>query len=254
MLTFKQGIRKSALLTEIKKHEDADQFIQGTYGEGSGDNFRGCAVGCSIDSINRIKGITLDPSDHAAYEKQLGIPEWLARLEDRIFEGLPVALARKWPMRFTRAIPVGVDLEPLKWHFTAFLLQENIDQVLSLELQDSLKTQVVDSIRGVLTVTEAAISTGVWDESAAESAESAAESAAWSAAWSAAESAAWSAAWSAASRRGRRSRRRGRRRSRRGRRRVGGVGGAVGGVVGGVGGGVGGVGGVVGGVGGGVGL
>ena len=37
-------------------------------------NGKGCAVGCTIHS-----------SDHAAYETELGWPEWLAHLEDSIF-------------------------------------------------------------------------------------------------------------------------------------------------------------------------
>ena len=196
---------KETMIEEIEKHRKADAIIQGTYGNKDDKEFKGCAVGCSIQSLN--KG--LDTSDHSIYEKELGIPEWLARLEDKLFEGLPVEESKKWPGDFMQAIPIGVNLEHVKYKFCVFLLKENIDRVLTLKIEDSLKEQVVSAIRDVLTLHENAINTGIWDESAARSAESAAESAArsaasaaWSAAWSAASaarSAAWSAAWSAAS-------------------------------------------------------
>src|SRR6266516_1778864 len=96
---------KTDFLTEITKHEKADQIIQGTYGEGEGDSWRGCAVGCSIHSLNRLQGKDFSTSSHKVYETELGIPEWLARLEDRIFEGLPKADAMEWPRRFAQAIP-----------------------------------------------------------------------------------------------------------------------------------------------------
>ena len=199
---------KKIFLEEIIKHRKADQIIQGTYGEENG-KWKGCAVGCSIHSLNIRLGKKYSTSDHSVYEKELGIPEWLARLEDTIFEGLPIKDAKKWPEKFAKAIPVGVNLEYIKWHFCAFLLKENIDRVLKLKISDELKEQVVKAINQVLSVHEKAIETGKWNDSAAESAARSAESAAWnaaesaarsaeSAAWNAAGSAAWSAAWSAA--------------------------------------------------------
>jgi hypothetical protein len=175
---------KEDFVCEIKKHQEADQILQGTYGKGTGKNWKGCAVGCSVRSLNRLHHKRYSTSDHAVYETELGIPEWLARLEDTIFEGLPVAEAKKWPLRFSQAVPVGADLGPVKYKFCAFILSQNIDRVLALDIADSLKEQVVSAIRGVLTLHENAIKTGVWDESAAWSAWSAAESAARSA-WSA---------------------------------------------------------------------
>jgi hypothetical protein len=176
---------KRDFVKEVKWHQDQDKIIKGTYQEGSNGDFKACAVGCSIHSLNRMKGKSYDTSKHKVYETELGIPEWLARLEDTIFEGLPDELAVKWPLRFAKAIPVGVNLEPVKWKISIFILSESIERVLGLDISDDLKKQVVDAIRDVLVVHEQAIKTGVWAESAAGSA--------WSAAWSAAESAAWSA-------------------------------------------------------------
>jgi hypothetical protein len=203
MKTFQQGVSKEQMLAEVQKHRKADQILQGTYGKENG-SWKGCAVACSLRSIDILKGkkLRVEYNQHKRYESELGIPEWLARLEDTIFEGLPKAKAELWPEQFIKAIPENVDLEPIKRKFSAYLMKENIDRVLKLNISDKLKEEVVSGIRKVLEVQETAINTGKWDESAAWSAESAAESAAQSAAESAqsaqsAQSAAWSA-WSAA--------------------------------------------------------
>jgi len=183
---------KDMFVAEIIKHRKADQILQGTYGTEESGKWKGCAVGCSIHSLNIKMGKSYATNDHSVYEKALGIPEWLARLEDALFEGLSVEESKKWPEKFAQAIPVGVNLERVKWQFCSFILKENIERVLTLNISDKLKKQVVESIQGVLVLHKNALQTGVWNESAADYARSVAESA-----WSAADSAR-SAAWSAA--------------------------------------------------------
>ena len=162
---------KDKYLLRVIAHAKADEIIKGTYWK----NGKGCAIGCTIHSSN-----------HNAYEKELGLPEWLARLEDTIFELLPNNKAKEWPRQFLESIPIGVKLDKVKWAFCAFLLRENIERVLSLKnISDTLKKQVVDAIRGALRLHESALKNDEWDQSAA-----------WSAAWSAAASAARSAAYS----------------------------------------------------------
>ncbi len=187
-------VLKKKFVAEIIKHRKADQITQRTYGEENG-KWKGCAVACSLRSLAILERERLVTTydQHAEYETKLGIPEWLARLEDTIFEGLPVEDAKKWPEQFSEAIPVGANLEPVKWKFCAVILKENIDRVLTLKIADDLKKQVVDAIQDVLSLHENAVKIGKWDESAVRSAaESAAESA-WSAAASAARSASESA-------------------------------------------------------------
>jgi hypothetical protein len=99
---------KSKLLIQLKKHFDADEIIKGKYWEGG----KGCAVGCTIYS-----------NDHTLYEKNLGLPEWLARLEDRIFEGMSNEKAKQFPIDFIAAIPIGINLNKVKWRFCAYLCQ-----------------------------------------------------------------------------------------------------------------------------------
>jgi hypothetical protein len=180
---------KESLVARMQKHIELDELVQGATGE----NGKGCTVWCALNNGDLKEGY-----NHEAFETRLGLPEWLAILQDSIFEGLKPEDAKQFSSDWPKAIPVGKDLTPVKWKFCAFILQRNIERVLTLDIPEDLKKQVVDAISGVLELNKSAAKTGVWDESAAESARSAAWSAAWSAE-SAARSAAWSAAWSAES-------------------------------------------------------
>lgn len=98
---------KSNYLARVAAHADADEIIKGKYWEGG----KGCAVGCTIHG-----------ETHQSFERELGIPQMLAWLEDVIFEGLPNRLAKTWPERFLRAINPGRDLSPVGWRFLHWLL------------------------------------------------------------------------------------------------------------------------------------
>ncbi len=102
---------KKLYVDRVIAHQKADEVVKGQYWE----NGRGCAVGCTIHSSN-----------HKAYETELGIPEWLARVEDVIFEGLPNNKAKKWPLQFLKAIKPGVDLDKAKPLFIVFVLKPNL--------------------------------------------------------------------------------------------------------------------------------
>jgi len=181
-LTYKSDPKlKTMFVKEMELHRKADDFLKGTYGTMRGKKWKGCAVGCGVKSLNQKLGKKYSTSNHKAYETELGIPEWLARLEDTIFEGLPLEDSKKWPVQFSKAIPVGKDVTKVKWQFCVYLLKENIERVLELDISDELKEQVIKSIQGSLKVNEDALNTGEWDESARSAAESAAESAARSA-------------------------------------------------------------------------
>ncbi|MEO6901566.1 MAG: hypothetical protein ABI241_00600 [Bacteroidia bacterium] len=90
---------KDKYLARLQAHYNADEIIKGKYWEDG----KGCAVGCTVHS-----------SRHKDYEHELGIPMALARLEDRIFEGLPNADAKEFPIQFLTAINVGSELS-LVW-------------------------------------------------------------------------------------------------------------------------------------------
>jgi len=162
MLAFVETtVTKPQIIKKLKDHAKADDFIKGTYWE----NGKGCAVGCTIESSN-----------HVEYETRFGIPQMLARLEDRIFEGLPNDKAKKWPLRFMEAIKPGADLTTVGWEFQYRL------QINNLEFAQKQKfpADVIAAIKLVIDVLEPMTKGKKVDRSAAESA----------AAWSAARSAA----------------------------------------------------------------
>jgi hypothetical protein len=98
---------KEKFLLRVRAHREADELIRGTYWE----NGKGCAIGCTIHSGN-----------HADYERLLGIPLILARLEDGIFESLPNGSAMLWPERFLSAIEPGADLSLVWPRFAVWML------------------------------------------------------------------------------------------------------------------------------------
>ena len=102
---------KAKYLSRVRAHAAADEIIHGWYWE----NGKGCAVGCTVHS-----------DQHRAYESELGIPVMLARLEDRLFEGLPNGESKLFPERFLNCIPVGADLSRVGWQFLYWLLTEEL--------------------------------------------------------------------------------------------------------------------------------
>src|SRR6185295_6764033 len=106
---FGETCLKDAVVARVKEHQRLDQIIQGTYWDGA----KGCAIGCVLHS-----------SDHTAYETQLGLPVFLAYMDEHIFESLPPKDAVLWPLRFIEAVPVGVDLELVFPRFMHWLLSD----------------------------------------------------------------------------------------------------------------------------------
>src|ERR1700674_5587214 len=100
---------KRKYLHRVRAHAAADEIIHGTYWERG----KGCAVGCTIHGSN-----------HGTYETELGIPVILARLEDRLFEGMANGDSKAFPARFLAAITPGADLSRVGWQFLYWLLTE----------------------------------------------------------------------------------------------------------------------------------
>jgi hypothetical protein len=175
---------KDRYLARVRAHREADNLVRGQGWE----NGRGCAVGC-----------TLEAYDHSRYPTELGIPEWLARVEDTLFEGMPKKKAMLWPERFLAAIQPGVDLEKVKAPFLIFILESALTS-FDHEKYPDCKKAIGDVIAlwrlGETDLEEFA--RAAWTARAAARAAEAAE-AAEAAAW-AAEAAAWAAraaAWAA---------------------------------------------------------
>ena len=178
---------KRFYLMRVRQHRANDELIKGVYWQEG----KGCAIGCAIHS-----------DDHAAYETELGIPRLLARLEDGIFEGLPMAQAQRWPEAFLRAIPVGADLSMVWPQFAVWLLGDPKDGVLRsaknpttrhaiqavIRLYQGLSTWPPSREEAALFAEAAEAANAAWAAEAADAAKAAdAANAAWAAdaAWAA---------------------------------------------------------------------
>jgi hypothetical protein len=194
--------RRNEFLEAAKAHYAADMLIKGTYADEEAENFKGCSVGCFLHSAFPKKSVTAISemsNKHALVAKHYGYPEWLALLQDTVFEGLPNGESAKWHVQLAEsiaALPADVD-----WGLVLHRVHVGI---LRVSYQTAGTAQ--EAVKAVLDLHERAangdvVSDELWS-AAWRAAESAARSAAWRAAESAAESAAWgaarSAAWSAA--------------------------------------------------------
>jgi len=151
---------KQKYIKRLEQHYKHDEIIKGKYWEDG----KGCAVGCTVHS-----------DSHKCYESELGIPEWLAYLEDRLFEGMTNDKAKEFPLRFIKAIPVGFE----NWqHVYHQICIYNLTEIC----QDTDNKIVHKAISDIITLHRN-------EETDKKK---------WSAAWSAARSAAESAARSAA--------------------------------------------------------
>ncbi len=188
---------KDATVARMVGHIEADELVRGLGFE----NGRGCAVGC-----------TLNKYEHKAFETELGIPEWVAHLNDTLHENTSDDVWPTLQLRFLRAVEPGMSFDGLDFKIKSFIQARNIERVQGLDISETLKAEVIKSIQTVKVLCDefseddelwSAAESAAWSaaESAARSAESAAESAARSAesAAESAESAEWSAAWSAES-------------------------------------------------------
>lgn len=145
-LTFhNESALKARLLERIGAHEQADSLMQGVYWEQVGDAWRGCAIGCSLRDLSDHDEEEPPDGWHAEMERVLGIPEWLAALEDHVFEGLPLADAKLWPRRFSEAVPVGADLSRLADRLAVRRLREEC-LPLAPSWPPALREQVVPAI------------------------------------------------------------------------------------------------------------
>ena len=123
---------KQKYIARMQAHMDADELMQGVGFEKNGVT-RGCAIGC-----------TLDRYDHKGFEIELGIPRILARLEDRIFEGLSVEDSKGFPIVFLRAIPVGADLSNIYKKFFIWMLVDAADGVIKFAKKEATKVAITN--------------------------------------------------------------------------------------------------------------
>jgi hypothetical protein len=172
MLSFQGNAELKVMFQKrFAGHRALDQVLQGTGFDN--ESQRGCFIGCTMNAYS-----------HESFAEHIG-PQWLAYLADQIFEGLPVSEAPQFGTDLLDAIPVGVDLENVKYALAVVRHKRQIERLK--DNQESYAEECRQALQKVIDFCELEIK----DESARSAARSAAESAAESAR-SAAESA-WSA-------------------------------------------------------------
>lgn len=75
----------------------------------------GCAIGCTVHAYA-----------HNEYPEQLGLPVWLAHVEDTLHENASLAMSKVWPLLFLQSIPVGVDVDKIKMPFAELLVGKEL--------------------------------------------------------------------------------------------------------------------------------
>jgi ABC-type transport system involved in cytochrome bd biosynthesis fused ATPase/permease subunit len=140
----------------IEWHRATDKLMQG---HGYWEDGKGCAIGCSIQSLNQITGSQYRANDHSAYETLIGVPRLLAKLEDGIFEGLPDDRAQTWPGEFAAAIRPGADLSGIWPRFAHWLLSDVI-QFARTDTQRIAIQHIIDLYAQV--IEGATISSDTW--------------------------------------------------------------------------------------------
>ena len=114
---------KKKFLKRVREHQANDKLVQG-YGYWS--DGKGCAVGCTLE---RNEGDD-ESGVHGLYPEQLGLPTWLAHLEDHIFEALPKEKAQQWPERFLAAIKTGQSIpDAVRDQFQVWWLDQNLAEL-----------------------------------------------------------------------------------------------------------------------------
>ena len=157
---------KEKYLSRVKAHYAADEIIKGKYWEDG----KGCAVGCTVHSS----------------EKELGVPQWLARVQDRLFEGMPNADAKEFPVKFLEAINIGSDLNKIKTPFLLYIVRSARNSFNHEKFPNTLKK--IDAVilkieSGVAYATyAAAYADAAYADAAADAAYAAAAAAAYAAA------------------------------------------------------------------------
>ena len=175
---------KQVFIGRMKAHMQADELIRGT-GFRHG---RGCAVGC-----------TLNKYDHSAYPRALGMPQWVAYLNDALHENTS---KKVWPtlqLRFLDAAEPGANLNNIYHPIYAFSLGLAIESIEKMNFHNASKKQIIDSIAAIKRLHDIKCTNlAKWRVAAKTAWEVAREAIAWEVAREALRGASRGAAWEAA--------------------------------------------------------
>lgn len=69
--------------------------------------------------------------DPARFPVELGWPEWLARLGESIFNKIPASEAPQFGADLLEAVPVGVELDPVRWKLAIWRNNRQLEMLIS---------------------------------------------------------------------------------------------------------------------------
>ena len=190
MLAFHNNPKIAAKFRRrARMHQKADEIVQGTGWESNGKT-RGCCVGCLMHAY---------PA-HAEFEPQIGVPEVIAHLADAIHEGLARAAAKKWPVAFIAAIPVGADLSLVWPRFALWMFSNPAAPAFRNSRDDAACCKAVDAVAALFRRwVETAVKPSMRDFAAAEEQANTARAWTWALASASARASASAGAWARAS-------------------------------------------------------
>ena len=165
-------VQKEKFVSIMQKAYDEKRLESGKYW------CKSDCTGCLVGQIAQT-----EDSPHKTFAKDFNCPEWIPKLFDNVFEGLPDGKREQFAINVVNAIPVGFDNWQSWYHrFCIFLLED--------VCQNTDNPTVIQVIVDIISLHKSEeTDEGKWSTACV---------AAWSAAWSA-SSAARSAAWSASS-------------------------------------------------------
>lgn len=201
-----------------RRHRDADMLRAGTYARVEDDGWHGCSVGCLAHDLEPSwDHYEIAVRGHALVAETYGYPEWLARLQETVFEGLPRDARPNWHVDLADAIAErGRDWGTILHAIHAAILRlslrtageaaDAVQTVLTLHERAAAGEPIAavdwSAARSAAEATERSTSR-LSERSAAEAAAESADSTAWSVgsaelAARLAVRSAWSAVWLAA--------------------------------------------------------
>ena len=166
---------REQVLQEIKRHEELDAFIKGTYGDGESGTFKGCAIGCTVHSLNLVNKTNFSFNSHESVAEALSVDVELCYLVDHVFENIATERRRTFTYQVWSSIATGVNTADVARKVKIWILEYTL-QGLENNTYEAID-DVFSAVLGVIT----ALKTG---ENLAAARATAIAAAAW-AAWAA---------------------------------------------------------------------
>jgi hypothetical protein len=196
-----QGIDMKATLeqvvNELKVHQRLDHYVQGTYDTNAGGEFRGCSIGCAVESLCRLEGRPFETGNAPKELERIGVPQTLSRMIEFVFERLPYAEAVQYSIDAHEAMIGKTKLDDVMRQQHIWMLERlnspHCNRVLYLLKNNGTQDEFREAAKAAKDAADAADAIEVAMASGAACA-AVAEA---KAAWAAARAAAWSEAWAA---------------------------------------------------------